>query len=295
MSSALLIRGGTVVNADRAFRADVLIEGDTIAAVGENLAVPAGATVIDAGGFSDDPRAAQMFVTPRDIDTVVRDAAKLIGYGINLALHDWQWQAGQPWRGALSGTIGEIASGSASITELSGKLTLQADSWQGELQGQLLEGTLSATGHYQPSKRHLTLDEVQLAQWQAELAAKEKAAAEAEAARIAMFAEFVDYKGYSAPSAEKARRTLLKPIRRNGAASTIKELVETLVEDGRFIGDDDGKRVLEHPDGRFVAEKYIGKTGMDYAEYLISRWIDEYLISKRGTAAVQTKPKGATS
>ena len=45
-------------------------------------------TVIDAGGFSDDPRAEQMFVTPRDIDTVVRDAAKLIGYGINLALHD---------------------------------------------------------------------------------------------------------------------------------------------------------------------------------------------------------------
>ena len=90
---------------------------------------------------------------------------------ITLALHDWQWQAGQPWRGALSGTIGEIASGSASITELSGKLTLQADSWQGELQGQLLEGTLSATGHYQPSKRHLTLNEVQLAQWQAELPA----------------------------------------------------------------------------------------------------------------------------
>ena len=42
----------------------------------------------NAGGFSDDPRAEQMFVTPRDIDTVVRDAAKLIGYGINLALHD---------------------------------------------------------------------------------------------------------------------------------------------------------------------------------------------------------------
>ena len=45
------------------------------------------------------------------------------------------------------------------------------------------------------------------AKWQAELAEKEKAAAEAEAARIAMFAEFVDYKKYSAPSAEKARRT----------------------------------------------------------------------------------------
>ena len=55
-----LIRGGTVVNADRAFRADVLIEGDTIAAVGENLVLPAGATVIDAGG---------LYVMPGGIDT----------------------------------------------------------------------------------------------------------------------------------------------------------------------------------------------------------------------------------
>lgn len=107
------------------------------------------------------------------------------------------------------------------------------------------------------------------AKWQAELAEKEKAAAEAEAARIAMFADFVAHKGYSAPSAEKARRALLKPIRRNGEESTIKALVDALVEEGRFIGDDDGKRVLEHPDGRFVSEKYIGKTGMDFAEYLI--------------------------
>ena len=110
------------------------------------------------------------------------------------------------------------------------------------------------------------------AKWQAELAEKEKAAASAEAARIAIFADFIDYKQYSAPSAEKARRALLKPIRRNGEDSTIKALVEALVAEGRFIGDDDdGKRVLEHPDGRFVAEKYIGKTGMDYAEYLIRK------------------------
>ena len=58
----------------------------------DTLGIPVAAiglpTVIDAGGFSDDPRAEQMFVTPRDVDTVVRDAAKLIGYGINLALHD---------------------------------------------------------------------------------------------------------------------------------------------------------------------------------------------------------------
>jgi len=47
---ATLIRGGTVVNADRAFRADVLCDGDKIVAVGPALAAPAGAEIIDAGG-----------------------------------------------------------------------------------------------------------------------------------------------------------------------------------------------------------------------------------------------------
>ncbi len=47
---ATLIRGGTVVNADRAFRADVLCEGDKIVAVGPALAAPVGAEVVDAGG-----------------------------------------------------------------------------------------------------------------------------------------------------------------------------------------------------------------------------------------------------
>ncbi|WP_028100795.1 dihydropyrimidinase [Pseudoduganella violaceinigra] len=47
---ATLIRGGTVVNADRAFRADVLCEGDKIVAVGPDLQAPAGAEIIDAGG-----------------------------------------------------------------------------------------------------------------------------------------------------------------------------------------------------------------------------------------------------
>jgi len=46
----MMIRGGTVVNADRAFRADVLCDGDKILAVGENLEAPAGAQVIDAAG-----------------------------------------------------------------------------------------------------------------------------------------------------------------------------------------------------------------------------------------------------
>src|SRR5579875_2026624 len=46
---AILIRGGTVINADLSRRADVLIEGGTIAAVAPDLA-PSGAEIIDAGG-----------------------------------------------------------------------------------------------------------------------------------------------------------------------------------------------------------------------------------------------------
>ena len=46
----VLIQGGTVVNADRSFRADVLCEDDLITAVGEGLDAPKGATIVDAGG-----------------------------------------------------------------------------------------------------------------------------------------------------------------------------------------------------------------------------------------------------
>jgi dihydropyrimidinase len=46
----LLIRGGTVVNADCARRADVLCSQGVIVEVAENLQVPAGAQVVDAGG-----------------------------------------------------------------------------------------------------------------------------------------------------------------------------------------------------------------------------------------------------
>jgi len=45
-----IIKGGTVVTADGQFRADVLVSGETIAAVGPDLEVPAGARVIDASG-----------------------------------------------------------------------------------------------------------------------------------------------------------------------------------------------------------------------------------------------------
>ena len=49
------------------------------------LGVP---TVVDAAAFSDDEAAKGMFVTPRDIDASVRTMSKLLGYAINIALHN---------------------------------------------------------------------------------------------------------------------------------------------------------------------------------------------------------------
>src|SRR6185369_6403309 len=52
MTTSLLIRGGTVVNADREFKADVLCVDGRIAAVGDDAAknAPAGSQKLDAGG-----------------------------------------------------------------------------------------------------------------------------------------------------------------------------------------------------------------------------------------------------
>src|SRR5260370_12127462 len=52
MTSSLLIRGGTVVNADREFKADVLCLDGRIAAVGDDAAksAPANTQTLDAGG-----------------------------------------------------------------------------------------------------------------------------------------------------------------------------------------------------------------------------------------------------
>ena len=74
------ISPGSGVGNDRE-RLDEASLGVPVVAIG----VP---TVIDAGSFSDDPELAAMFVTPRDIDSAVRAAGRLIGYGINLAIHE---------------------------------------------------------------------------------------------------------------------------------------------------------------------------------------------------------------
>ena len=57
--TSILIRGGTVINAESSVRADVLTQDGLIAAVGPDLQAPAGATIVDAGGA---------FVMPGGID-----------------------------------------------------------------------------------------------------------------------------------------------------------------------------------------------------------------------------------
>ncbi len=47
---SVLIKGGTVVNAESSVKADVLTEGGLIRAIGADLQGPAGCTVVDAGG-----------------------------------------------------------------------------------------------------------------------------------------------------------------------------------------------------------------------------------------------------
>lgn len=61
--SHTLIRGGTLVTADGEYRGDVLVSGETIAAVGPDLDAPAGARIIDAGGA---------YVMPGGIDQIGR-------------------------------------------------------------------------------------------------------------------------------------------------------------------------------------------------------------------------------
>ena len=46
----VLIKGGTIVTAERTYRGDIYTEGEVIKAIGENLDVPANTETVDAGG-----------------------------------------------------------------------------------------------------------------------------------------------------------------------------------------------------------------------------------------------------
>ncbi len=104
-----------------------------------------------------------------------------------------------------------------------------------------------------------------------------KRAAEVSAKNDAEIAEFTRSKGMSPPNAEKARQALIAQVRYNGdQIVTRKKMIESLVSDGRVIEFTDGERVLTTPGGdTYMSEKSTTKTGMDYAEYLISKGNDQ--------------------
>jgi dihydropyrimidinase len=91
---SLLIRGGTVVNADQSIRADVYCADGRIKAVGEKLEVPAGAKVIDAGG---------QYVMPGGIDPHTHMELPFMG---TVASEDF-----------LSGTAAGLAGGTTMIID----------------------------------------------------------------------------------------------------------------------------------------------------------------------------------
>ena len=92
--SSILIRGGTVVNADRQYRADVLCVDGKIQSVGENLQAPAGAQTVDAGG---------QYVMPGGIDPHTHMQLPFMG---TTAVDDF-----------FDGTVAALAGGTTSIID----------------------------------------------------------------------------------------------------------------------------------------------------------------------------------
>lgn len=108
----ILVRGGTVVTAEGRRRADVLCAGERIAAVGEGLAAPAGAEVIDAGGC---------FVMPGGVDPHTHMQLPTMG---TVVADDF-----------LSGTAAAAAGGTTTILDFAGpdrgeSPTAGLDRWQ---------------------------------------------------------------------------------------------------------------------------------------------------------------------
>jgi hypothetical protein len=56
-----------------------------------------------------------------------------------------------------------------------------------------------------------------------------------------------------------------------GKVARTGEHVERMVSEGYRVVDDHGRRVLQHPDGRFVEQRALSKVALDYADFLSSR------------------------
>lgn len=87
VTNAGVVPGSGVGNARSALTEETL--GVPVVAVGVPTVVDARTLCADlCGAETVLPEDMELFVTPRDIDSRVRDSARLVGYAINLALHD---------------------------------------------------------------------------------------------------------------------------------------------------------------------------------------------------------------
>jgi len=87
---SVLIRGGTVVNADQSIRADVSCVDGQIVEVGPDLEVPSGAEVVEAGG---------QYVMPGGIDPHTHMQLPFMGTVASedfLPVLQLAWQGAQP-------------------------------------------------------------------------------------------------------------------------------------------------------------------------------------------------------
>ena len=61
-----------------------------------------------------------------------------------------------------------------------------------------------------------------------------------------------------------------KPRMINRQPNTQAKYVEEAVANGAIVTRRNGRRVLQHPDGRFLYESDLSKVALDYAEFLIA-------------------------
>jgi hypothetical protein len=120
-------------------------------------------------------------------------------------------------------------------------------------------------------ENHLTLDERTAADHEARL--KRIVEEDAKAAEQKAIAEDIDGFGDDMNPMTRGRTvSVLNSQRRfRGEAKSIKDVVRTLVSEGRTIEPIGGERALVDADGNYIGERALLATGMEYAAYLIAK------------------------
>lgn len=77
-------------------------------------------------------------------------------------------------------------------------------------------------------------------------------------------------KGFSAMRKAKVLAALDTSVQNNGMVLTRKALIEEMVSEGAVVTVAEGSKALMRPSGSYLLQKHITKTGIDYAEFLIS-------------------------